>query len=52
MIENIMIASRLMLVMAFTIAAMSWADDVYPKWAALLSLIPFYAVSAYIILNF
>jgi len=52
MIENMMLASRLMLATAFTIAAVSWADGVYPKWAALLSLIPFYAVSAYIILNF
>jgi hypothetical protein len=52
MIENLMIASRLMLAMAFTIMAMSWAEGVYPKWAVVLSLIPFYATAAFIILNF
>jgi hypothetical protein len=52
MIENMMFASRLMLATAFTIMAMSWAYGVYPKWAVLLSLIPFYAVAAFIILEF
>jgi len=51
MIENLMNAAQILLALSFVMMVLSRADRSIRLYAA-LSLIPFYATAAFIILNF